>query len=136
MRQKGLTQAQIATQLKVTPQAISDLLAGRHSPRLDKVDVISEALGVPTFYLLMSPEDRAKWDGINQTPPQENALWEAIKQIQIDIKEIKSGTSEPFLAPQGPPGYLLPEFEKLAKEIELSQDADLKKKRERKRGNG
>jgi transcriptional regulator with XRE-family HTH domain len=78
LRQKDLSKADLAKMTGNSPQAISRFLGGEHIPGIDKIERVAAALSVPTFYILMSPEDRKKWDNltapsrpVSQISPQE-----------------------------------------------------------------
>jgi len=125
--------SELGRRMGLSRQAISTVLSGKAAPTLTTIENIAKAIGVKAFYLLMRPEERARWDGLNSPSTIEKRL-EALESHVFS----KAEEPEPvdFLHKEGPSGYLLPEFEKLAEEIERELNVDPKEKRERKKGNG
>lgn len=58
LRESGRSQSELAKDLGMTPQAISDLLNSRHTPRLDRLEPIAEALKVTPAFLIASPDEQ------------------------------------------------------------------------------
>ncbi len=54
LRARGMTQRDLAISLGVTQASISQLLSGRHSPTLDKVEEVARAFGLDSQALVMS----------------------------------------------------------------------------------
>lgn len=67
LHSRGLSKSDLAKNLGVSPTSVNRYLGGQNTPGLDKAEELARALGVPAFYLLMSPEERKKWDSIGQT---------------------------------------------------------------------
>ncbi len=53
MRSRGMTQSELGEALGVTHQTVSTMLCGKHSPTLDKVEEVAEALGIDAQALVM-----------------------------------------------------------------------------------
>lgn len=65
MKNKEINQVDLAKKMGLSRQTINQLLSGEHSPRLDTLINLSSAIDVPPFYLLMSKEDRDKWNQLH-----------------------------------------------------------------------
>ncbi len=59
IRERRLTQVEVAKAAGMKPQQLNDTLSGEVSPRLETVERIAKALGVPVYKLLM-PDETAK----------------------------------------------------------------------------
>lgn len=82
LAERQLSKTDLAKMLGVSRQTVGQYLSGEHSPSLDKIVKIAEALGVPPFVLLMSPLEKAKWDlfcAPSATPSEIAASYAALK---------------------------------------------------------
>lgn len=115
MRDKRVTQDELAARLEVTQGGLQHWLSGSREPSLERIDQIADNLGVPGSYLthgvtaddlctdLEDPARRilrrliaAQRNG--QTSP---ALWAAIEQV-MDLAGVAKGSARPLGAPIAP----------------------------------
>ena len=86
----GMTQAELAERLGITPQAVSQYERGIKNPKLETVRRISEALGVlvPDLYpegmQAMPILDWMESKGIPIVSGPEEAYWESLKQTKAE----------------------------------------------------
>lgn len=59
---RGMDQRQLAKATSVTPSAISLIEAGKRCPSLPILEVLANALRVPTFVLVLASEDQVAGD--------------------------------------------------------------------------
>ena len=52
MKQKGLKPADVSKMAGISPSTLSDWKSGKSKPKLDKLQKIAKALGVPITYFL------------------------------------------------------------------------------------
>ena len=64
LHEKRMSKSDLARKMNVSPTSVNRYLGGTNTPGIDKLGEISNVLGVPVFTLLMSQEERAKWDAI------------------------------------------------------------------------
>ena len=127
--EKRLKQAEVARLAGMSPQQLNDTLSGVDA-KFSTIEKIARALEVPTFYLLMSPEERALWDKKTQEP---SADLTAIERRLAALEAAKpSDKIEESHRPE--PGHLLSELEKLFQEFQREINVQPSKKRERKTG--
>jgi transcriptional regulator with XRE-family HTH domain len=127
--------SQMARVTGIHRNQIDRYISGANSPNLETIDALAVALKISPFELLGLENFMKQKPSEAQATP---SIWDAINKIQKDIEALKSGetSKSDFLVQEGPAGYLLPEFEKLAEEIERDLGAGPKEKRGRKKGNG
>lgn len=84
----GLDRAKFAELLKVTPQAMSNMLNGENRPRLDRVEALAHALKISPAQLLMTPEERAKF---NQNRPSEGvSAQEKLSHLALSLTDVEA----------------------------------------------
>lgn len=64
LHERRMSKSDLARKMNVTPTSVNRYLGGANTPGIDKVGEIADALSVEPFYLLMSPDERAKWDSL------------------------------------------------------------------------
>lgn len=123
IEQKKLKQAEVARQAGMSPQQLNDTLSGVDA-KFSTIEKIALALGVPTFYLLMSPQERAKWDEANR---DQSAIERRFAAIEAKLSSLKAPLDE------SPPS--LKDLAAHAQEMQRVIDAAPSKKYVRKKGN-
>lgn len=83
----GLSQRQLAIAIGMDPSGFSRLLKGANDPSMETVGKLAEVLGVPAFYLLMSPEDRARWDSLQSAAPVD--VVKRLEAVERDVKRLR-----------------------------------------------
>lgn len=90
LQQMGISQAEIAKRMGLSPQAIATMLSDRNSPTLSRVKQVAEALAVPSFYLLMNKAERLKWDQLQAGRCEDSSVYlETIKNLNSRIKDLE-----------------------------------------------
>jgi transcriptional regulator with XRE-family HTH domain len=128
LHSQKLSQTDFAQKLGVSRQTVSQFITGEHAPRLDKVEDISEALGVPAFYLLMGPEERARWDDISKPKTDLSAIERRLAALEGAKPSLASPQSDPPPSPQ--------DFAALLQEMQRVIGDPPLKKTSSKKGNG
>ena len=75
-----MTQKQLAQKADLDETQLGRYLKGHTSPSFEAVERVAVALGVPPFYLLMSPEERALWDAKSAPKSDLEARVEALER--------------------------------------------------------
>lgn len=74
----------LAKLLGISPQAVSNMLDRKNRPRLDTVEEIARVLGIPPFELLMTSEERDRW----QVSAHMSAFSNAMETTQRALEEV------------------------------------------------
>ena len=137
--EKRLKQAEVARLAGMSPQQLNDTLSGVDA-KFSTIEKIARALEVPTFYLLMSPDERAIWDKKTQQPSVDLTAIErrlaALEAAKPSVETEESLRHPPERLSDEEFAVLLNEGEKTLQELQSLIDAPPLKKYERKKGNG
>jgi transcriptional regulator with XRE-family HTH domain len=113
MSLKGFRQTDLAKALGMSKQAVNQFLTGKHAPRLGTLDEIADGLGVPAFYLLMTPEERKTWDSTQKSGPSNleqiselsalsnEELLKALNTLNERLTKVESGLGKTPLSVSG-----------------------------------
>ena len=85
---KGLNKSDLGRIMGSSPQKLANYIGGKHTPGIDKIESIANALDVPTFYLLMSPEEQAQWDSMQAQFRPINRLLDLIDRLPPERMEM------------------------------------------------
>lgn len=86
-REKGLSQAQLAERLKISPSAMGMYEQGRREPSMDTVVALAREFGVSTDYLLT---------GVIRTSEQETLDEMLLRRIQAADRRMELRNERPF----------------------------------------
>jgi transcriptional regulator with XRE-family HTH domain len=86
LRERGLTQGDLAAKGRISPTLISRYMQGKTVPSLDKLDLIAGALGVPTWELLVEVNSRADIA---------IGFWESLMRVKDVMAALRRGEPVP-----------------------------------------
>jgi transcriptional regulator with XRE-family HTH domain len=107
---RNWSERDLASRSELSPQAVNMFLKGDRDIRQSTILALSKALGVPAFYLLMTPEERTKWDQAQmpssepeaQIEKESKMITSAIEALNARVRELeeKSGKIQPSASGQ------------------------------------
>lgn len=127
----GWSHRRVAELSGVSNTTISKFLKDFDDVRLSTLEGIAKALSVPVFYLLMTDSERAQWDESQKPKVDLSAI-----ERRLAALEAAKPSAQALSEPPHEPVDLLPELEKLGRELEREIGDPSLKKRGRKQGNG
>jgi len=90
LRQRDWNQSDLAKAMGVSRQNLNKLMTVDRLPTVSTVKAVADALNIELFYLLMSPEDRKKWDAMKSGKCDDSSVYlEAIKNLNSRIKDLE-----------------------------------------------
>jgi|GEM_PF-1843463 len=108
IEKRNWSERDLARRSNLSPPTVNELLGNPdRDVKTQVLEAIAFALGVPPFYLLMSPEERAQWDKLGKTPEEKalqtiiddpEALLRRLEKVEHDLSVFRQ--SQPARAEQ------------------------------------
>ena len=100
MSEYGWTQSELAIRSGISQKSISNILSGRQSPTLDTVELLSGALGLPAWSLLVSVSEKENTLGERLRVSRKKAGYtqkeaaDSIGITQASISDLENGETQ------------------------------------------